>query len=264
LACGLRYSWLSCGSAVAERWLRSPAATPQPEIENSLRFSFEPHPPPLLHLGVPSISGPTIALYFFEEYLLRESSQLQLTMTDFVSFSIFGLSLPTLLLLTATVAAGFYQLYRKAMPQPIPGIPYNRESAKSLLGDGRPMIKNAKVTHEIWSWFREQNLNLHTPISQIFLKPFANPTIIISDFKETQDICLRRTKEFDRTTAQANIFAGVVPEHHIGFKTADPKWKQHRRWLQDLMTPTFLHEIAAPYIQATFEDLIQCKLIMRR
>ena len=181
-------------------------------------------------------------------------------MTDLVSFSIFGLSLPTVLFLLATVTAGFYQLYRMAMPHPIPGIPYNKESAKRLLGDGRPMIKNAKATHEIFSWLREQNMNLHTPISQIFLKPFAKPTIIITDFKEAQDICLRRTKEFDRTTAQSNIFAGVVPEHHIGMKTADPRYKQHRRWLQDLMTPAFLHEIAAPHIQAAFEDLIRGKL----
>lgn len=37
----------------------------------------------------------------------------------------------------------------------------------------------------------------------------------------------------------------------------DNTFKQHRRWLQDLMTPAFLHGVAGPQIYTAFTDLLE-------
>lgn len=66
---------------------------------------------------------------------------------------------------------------------------------------------------------------------------------------------LRRTKEFDRANTIDEIFSGILPDHHFIMKTND-KFKQHRRWLQDIMTHDFLHQVAAPRVYTAFGDLM--------
>jgi hypothetical protein len=70
-----------------------------------------------------------------------------------------------------------------------------------------------------------------------------------------EDIMLRRTKEFDRSNTYIDSFIGILPDHHLIMKTNDT-FKQHRRWLQDLMTHDFLHQVAAPRVYSAFEDLV--------
>ncbi|KAF4918929.1 Cytochrome P450 monooxygenase TRI13 [Colletotrichum viniferum] len=56
---------------------------------------------------------------------------------------------------------------------------------------------------------------------------------------------MRRTKELDRSDSIEHIFGPLFPQFHMLIKSQDPLSKRQRRWLQDLMTPGFLHNVAA-------------------
>ena len=66
---------------------------------------------------------------------------------------------------------------------------------------------------------------------------------------------MRRSKEFDRSDFTADLFHGVMPNHHIRLKTNN-EYKKHRRLLTDLMTPGFLNQVAAPQIYESTMRLI--------
>ncbi|EXF75117.1 cytochrome P450 [Colletotrichum fioriniae PJ7] len=117
-----------------------------------------------------------------------------------------------------------YVLYQIILPKPIPGIPYNEHAVKSLFGD----ISEIRRESPVW------------------LGPLKKPTVVIADFQEGQDILLRR-KELDRSSFMSNVLSGEAKSFHITLKTG-PQWKAQRRLLQDLMTPAFLHRVAAPNI----------------
>ncbi|KAK1699850.1 cytochrome P450 [Colletotrichum godetiae] len=156
------------------------------------------------------------------------------------------------------VAAGLllYFLYRQALPKPIPGIPYNEAATKSILGDVASLQEGIARTGTFQIWLHEQAAKHNSPLFQIFIRPFGNPMLILSDFREAQDVLLRRSKEFDRASIVGDMISGVVPNHHIIMKT-NSEWKHHRRLLQDLMSPQFLNENAAPIIYSGILQLIQ-------
>ena len=130
------------------------------------------------------------------------------------------------LLVVCGMAIFLYLCYRRALPCPIPGIPYNADAARSIFGDVGPMMKHAAKTKELFNWITLQNIKLQSPIIQLFARPFSRPWIVITDFNESQDILLRRTKEFDRSDFLRDLFSGLTPGHHM--KT-DDTFKQHRR-----------------------------------
>lgn len=132
-----------------------------------------------------------------------------------------------------------YSLYLAALPRPIPGIPYNKESAKKLFGD-IPLIKKVRYRRQwIWSQPREHG----APVSQVFLLPFRKPTVIVSDYRAVVDICTRRSKEFDRGTRNKEYFGVVAPYFHFTMQTADPQLKFHKRLVRDTMTSKFLNKV---------------------
>jgi hypothetical protein len=138
-----------------------------------------------------------------------------------------------------------YLGYRWALPKPIPGVPYNLDSANSILGDLPAMLKQLSATGQIFPWTTAQNTKLNSPIVQVFTRPLMKPWVIITDFKESQDILLRRTKEFDRSDFLGDVFLGLIPDMHISMKSTDNKFKRNRHLIKDLMTPGFLHEVSA-------------------
>ncbi|KAF6837475.1 cytochrome p450 monooxygenase [Colletotrichum plurivorum] len=140
-----------------------------------------------------------------------------------------------------------YLLYRALLPRPIPGIPYNAEAAASLLGDMPQMIGHVKQTGEMYDWLGAQNIKHKSPIVQVFGRPFSKPWVIVSDFRETQDILMRRVKEFDRSAFTADLLGGVIPEHHSRWQTND-EFKSRRRLIGDILTPSFLNKVAAPLL----------------
>ena len=155
--------------------------------------------------------------------------------------------------LTTLAIVGFLLswIYWCLLPKAIPGIPYNEEALKNLLGDVPSMMRDERGAMD---WLLAQGRRHGGPISQVFLRPFRRPFLLLSDFREAQDIMLRR-KEWDRSDWSIDLLSGFAPYHHINQKTG-PVWKAHRRLLQDLMMPRFLNDVAAPNMYASCTNLM--------
>ncbi|KAL1839667.1 hypothetical protein VTJ49DRAFT_1277 [Mycothermus thermophilus] len=173
-----------------------------------------------------------------------------------------GLSRITWSPTTTTVLVGIlsfllWRLYLALLPKPLPGIPYNHASARSILGDIPGYLKASRKTREPITWILQQASATNSPISQLFLEPFGGkPFVAITDFREAQDILMRRGKEFDRSDILSNTLGVPLPHHHIVRKT-DAGWRAQRRLLQDLMLPTFLHNVAAPNVYQSVDNLVK-------
>lgn len=146
----------------------------------------------------------------------------------------------------AIVSLLLYVFYRWALPNPISDIPYNESGRKNILGDIPSLIEGTKRTGEFNLWLLEQASKLRAPLFQVFIRPLGRPMLVMCDFRESQDILMRR-KDFDRSDMVVDMLGGVGPDHHILLKT-DAEWKRHRRLLQDLMSPAFLNEVAGPTV----------------
>lgn len=152
--------------------------------------------------------------------------------------------LPGLLLSLAALVLLAYAAYRRALPKPLPGIPYNPAAARRLLGD-LPELYAASRTRDVRGWFSALPARLGSPIVQILGR---KPTVVIADFATTQAILLRQSREFDRPHNMLASLRGVIPHHHIAMRTADPQFRRNRELVRDLMTPGFLHSVNAPEI----------------
>lgn len=166
--------------------------------------------------------------------------------------------------MTSLVAIGvvlfLYQCYRWALPKPIKGIPYHKKSAKSILGDVPSLMKHVGETKASLTWMSAQCIELNSPIVQLFLKPLGKPVVLLSDFRETQDITMRRLKDFDRSDLFYNVFVGILPNHHI-IMPSNEKQKNHRRMLGDTMTPTFLNDVSnAISCLALLSDVVNMRI----
>ncbi|OLN90224.1 Cytochrome P450 3A41 [Colletotrichum chlorophyti] len=155
--------------------------------------------------------------------------------------------------LATALSVFLYSLYKHLLPKPIPGIPYNKEATKTLFGDIPRILKESP--NEIFAWVVNQSVRYRSPLFQVFLGPFQKPSVVLLDFREGQDILMRR-KEFDRSDFTIDVLGGDIPSFHINLKTG-PEWKAHRRLLQDLMTPAFLHNVAAPNIYKSALNLLE-------
>lgn len=151
-------------------------------------------------------------------------------------------------LLAATVLLLIYIIHQLfLLPKPLPEIPYRKDATKTIFGDMLRMISHISQTGEMFDWLGQQCIELESPLVQVFARPLSRPWLVLCDFRETQDILLRRSKEFDRSDFTADLFAGLMPNHHIRLQTNE-EYKQHRRLLQDLMSPAFLQAVAGPNI----------------
>jgi hypothetical protein len=180
-------------------------------------------------------------------------------MAEHKSIPVLDATTTTLSLVPLVVVCGIflYVTYLRLLPKPIPGIPYNKSATRSLFGDIPAMMSYMSRTQEIWPWVVEQTINHQSPIVQVFARPFSKPWVVIADHREAQDILLRRTKEFDRADFTADIFTGLIPDMHISFKSSERRFKLHRNLLKDLMTPAFLHDVAALQIYANNETFVK-------
>ncbi|EXF75534.1 cytochrome P450 monooxygenase [Colletotrichum fioriniae PJ7] len=113
------------------------------------------------------------------------------------------------------------------------------------MGDIDSFLESQKQGISIFRWVAAQTENLKSPIIQLFMRPLSPPTVIVTDFREAEDISMRRYKEFDRTDFLRYISQPLMPQFHMMMKSDDPMFKRQRKWLQDLMTPTFLNGVVA-------------------
>ncbi|KAL0939209.1 cytochrome p450 monooxygenase [Colletotrichum truncatum] len=146
------------------------------------------------------------------------------------------------------VAISCYALYLYLLPKPIPGIPYNKDAARQIMGDIPALLESQKHDISIWRWVAQQCEQLQSPIVQLWVRPFSRPLVVLADFREAEDISMRRTRDFDRADSLDYIFGPLFPQFHMLMKTQNPLYKRQRKWLQDLMTPNFLHNVAAELI----------------
>lgn len=152
----------------------------------------------------------------------------------------------TMFVISTIVASSvvlLYLAYQGALPKPLPGIPYNTEAVHSLLGDAATINAIQKQGGRPRAWFGEQNAKHKSPLVQVFVAPLSKPMLLLSDFREGQDILLRRGKEFDHGPRNLAAFSGVLANHHIGMRTLDPRFRANRELIKDLMTPNFLHTV---------------------
>ncbi|KAH9905604.1 cytochrome P450 [Xylariomycetidae sp. FL2044] len=158
-------------------------------------------------------------------------------------------------LLVSTISF-LYLVYQWALPKPIPGIPYDESSRRSLLGSLPEITTYMRKGGRLRTWIQGHSVRHHSALTQIWLGPLSNPTLILADFRETQDILTRRTKEFDRGKKTLDFFRGPVGNHHIAMSTTDPRFKGNKELVKDLMTPAFLHQVSAPQIYAKAMSLV--------
>ncbi|KAI0533181.1 cytochrome P450 [Xylaria digitata] len=159
-----------------------------------------------------------------------------------------SLSIGNVLFFVVAISAALYLAYRWALPKPLPGIPYDESARNNLFGNLPEMVAMLRDTGKTRPFFTEHPQRHQSALTQVWMGPFTKPSLILSDFRESQDILLRRTREFDRGPWNTNAFNGVVPNHHIAMPSADPRFKGNRELVRDLMTPNFLHEVSAPQI----------------
>ncbi|OBS24853.1 hypothetical protein FPOA_05390 [Fusarium poae] len=154
------------------------------------------------------------------------------------------------------VVLALYLLYKWALPKPISDIPYNPLALQSLFGDIPAMIQGTKANNQThMDWIIQQMKNLESPIIQLFLSPLHRPTVILADFRETQDIMLRR-KDFDRSTNIRGLLEDVIPDHHI-YEQTNAVFRTHRKLVQDVMLPSFIQKVAGPAFHANIMRLVR-------
>ena len=157
-------------------------------------------------------------------------------------------------LVVAFVAVGLYALYQWLLPKPLPGIAYNPETTKSLFGDAPDMNREIGVTGEFAFWMAKQVEKMRSPMCQIFVRPFSKPWVLVADFRESQDILMRRT-EFDKP---AFIRDGLeaLGDFHAKYKTNNA-FRARRHLKQDLMTPSFLNNFMGPFMHSKGLELVK-------
>lgn len=147
-------------------------------------------------------------------------------------------------LVVGVLLALLYGLYRAALPKPIPGIPYNKESANRLMGDLPHLMASKKAGEGSRAAFTGLGTKLGSPLTQFFVGPFAPPLVVLSDFREMQDLIVRRSRDLERGPTQRHAWGGIIPEHFIGMDDHDHRFKDAKSLTRDLMTPSFLHEVS--------------------
>ena len=166
-----------------------------------------------------------------------------------------GVMTPTGVCLTvAFVAVGLYALYLRLLPKPLPGIAYNPEATKSLFGDAPDMIREVGGTGELGLWLAKQVDKMRSPVCQIFVRPFSKPWVLLADFRESQDILMRR-KEFDKPTFVSDALE-PLGDFHAKYKT-NSVFKARRQLKQDLMTPNFLNNFMGPFMHSKGLELVK-------
>ncbi|KAF7523902.1 hypothetical protein G7054_g11586 [Neopestalotiopsis clavispora] len=168
-------------------------------------------------------------------------------------------------LVLGVIATALFATYHYLRPRPIPGIPYNRNAAGMLLGDVPEMMGYVMRTKRIFCWLTSLTTRHQSPIVQAFIKPGGLPWVIVTDPFESQDILLRRGKEFDRSEFFGELIGGILPEQHIQFISTDARFKNNRNLINHLMAPTFISEISAPEVYKSVNTLLRlwhlkCKL----
>ncbi|PYI09471.1 cytochrome P450 [Aspergillus sclerotiicarbonarius CBS 121057] len=146
---------------------------------------------------------------------------------------------------------GLFTFYRWLLPNPLPGIPYNRTAAASIWGDA-PSLRADPAGLAKWC---SKQLEAHgSPIYQALMGPLSKPVVLVADVGQTREMLMGRS-DFDRSSYIIDRFP-LFGEFHLNMKTGDA-WRTSRSWLKDLLAPHYLHQTAGPAIHSSVLNLIQ-------
>ncbi|KAJ5041963.1 cytochrome P450 [Bipolaris maydis] len=159
--------------------------------------------------------------------------------------------------LASILSTILYLVLQKAYPRPLPGIPYNRDAARKLMGDLAELRERQKNGGSMRPWFLEQAGRHNSAITQIFLGPFAKPAVLISDYVEVNDILSHRDAVDFKRGKKVDVFSGVLPHAHPAMETFDPRFKSSRDLVRDLMVPSFLNKVNAPHTYIVAQSLVE-------
>lgn len=153
------------------------------------------------------------------------------------------------------VAFAIILLYKRSFPKPYPRIPYNSAAANRISGDLPDLLEHYKRTKEASGFSFQQCKKLKSPIVQLFLRPFSPPFICLDDPRETEDIMLRRTKEFDRAPSTIAFFKPLIP-HATLVQPSNQVFRQQRRLWVDCMSSGFFRRVVAPNVYKSALELV--------
>jgi hypothetical protein len=161
--------------------------------------------------------------------------------------------LPTVFLAALSLVGLYVLCQRLLLPNPIPGIPYNRAAAKKLWGD----VPSLRTDPDgLAQWCSKQLAGLETPICQVLMGPalMQKPMVLVADVGDARDHIMGRS-DFDRSTYIINRFP-LFGDFHVNLKTTED-WKLARQWSKDLLTPQYLNSVATPAIELATQRLIE-------
>ncbi|KAI0595296.1 cytochrome P450 [Biscogniauxia sp. FL1348] len=144
-----------------------------------------------------------------------------------------------------------YAIRRLFLPKLLPGIPYNRDAAKSIWGDA-PALRGDP--DGLAKWCSKQLEKHGSPICQALMGPLSKPIVLVADVGETREMLMGRS-DFDRSVYIIDRFP-LFGEFHLNMKTGD-SWRTSRGWLKDLLAPQYLHNVAGPIIHSAVSKLIE-------
>lgn len=162
------------------------------------------------------------------------------------------------LLLGVSTLAIVISIWRKLLPKPYPGIPYNEESARRITGDIPsliPLMQQEKTGFST-AVFALTTQKLGTPVAQFLFPGIRKPFIIIDDPLEIEDILHRRNKEFDKAPTAINLMQPLFPRGTLSQYTTPELRAQKRVWA-DVMSAEFLRKAAAPNIHKATVELLE-------
>ena len=167
------------------------------------------------------------------------------TITGHVSSAVF---------LAAVALTGLYAFYRWVLlPKPYPGIPYDHESAKKVMGD-MPALRSDP--DGLAKWSSNKLGKLQSPICQALMGPnfLQRPIVLVADVGEAREALLSRS-DFDRSSYIIDRFP-LFGDFHLNMKTTED-WKLSRHWSKDLLSPQYMNNVASPAIELATKRLIE-------
>ncbi|KAI1854203.1 hypothetical protein JX266_001344 [Neoarthrinium moseri] len=142
-----------------------------------------------------------------------------------------------------------YGLHRWLLPKPLPDIPYNEDSAKSIFGDWLN-LRNDPGGLAKWS---SKQLEKHgSPICQALMGPLSKPVVLVGDLREVREVMTR--SDYDRSAYIIDRFP-LLGEFHLNMMT-DNDWRTSRNWLKDLLDKPHMHNVVGPSVHTSMVRII--------
>lgn len=162
----------------------------------------------------------------------------------------------TLYLIAFVILALTFQVYKRAFPQPYPGIPCHKTSSKRIWGDVPEMLSSIKITEDPSQFVFEQCRKLNSPVVQLFFGPFTKPAIFVDDVREVKDMLSTRTKELDRSHKSQDTLRPML-RHSSLVKVTGPAFRGQRKLWEGFMGLSFMRRVAAPEMHRVALELVE-------